>query len=370
MANGNSGVPSVYLHVIDDVVNKVRDEFISSGAGESVLSELQAMWEMKLVQCGVLPPNIQRPAPPKLTGTPTPVHDLNVPYEGHEEYETPTAEMLFPPTPLQTPIQTPLPGTGEHHLYQTPTPGEYAPVGDPRDISELKGGRPSHYMNPPSPWLGNQRPLGVDVNVAYVEGREEVDRGGSHQSLTQDFLMASSGKRKRDSFTPHHPPAEGVIPQQDGSGDTILEFILPETTSFPHSSKEHKEESVITQIDGNNDDSNNSYRLQGGSSEIYNSPVEPAELRAPTPAVGTPRLAKIEVLDDDEPPLNEDDDDDEDLDDLRQGEEETQTHHLVLAQFDRVSRTKSRWKCTLKDGIMHINNRDVLFNKANGEFEF
>lgn len=61
-----------------------------------------------------------------------------------------------------------------------------------------------------------------------------------------------------------------------------------------------------------------------------------AELRAPTPAVGTPRLAKIEVLDDDEPPLNEDDDDDEDLDDLRQGEEETQTHHLVLAQFDRV----------------------------------
>lgn len=40
--------------------------------------------------------------------------------------------------------------------------------------------------------------------------------------------MASSGKRKRDSFTPHHPPAEGVIPQQDGSGDTILEFILPE----------------------------------------------------------------------------------------------------------------------------------------------
>ena len=27
----------------------------------------------------------------------TPVHDLNVPYEGTEEYETPTADMLFPP---------------------------------------------------------------------------------------------------------------------------------------------------------------------------------------------------------------------------------------------------------------------------------
>lgn len=29
--------------------------------------------------------------------TPNPVHDLNVPYEGTEEFETPTADLLFPP---------------------------------------------------------------------------------------------------------------------------------------------------------------------------------------------------------------------------------------------------------------------------------
>lgn len=29
-----------------------------------------------------------------------------------------------------------------------------------------------------------------------------------------------------------------------------------------------------------------------------------------------------------------------------------------------MTRTKSRWKCTLKDGIMHINNKDILFNKV------
>ena len=38
--------------------------------------------------------------------------------------------------------------------------------------------------------------------------------------------------------------------------------------------------------------------------------------------------------DDDEPPLNENDDDD--LDDLDQGEDQN-THHLVLAQFDKVA---------------------------------
>lgn len=91
--------------------------------------------------------------------------------------------------------------------------------------------------------------------------------------------------------------------------------------------------------------------------------------------------------------MNEDDDDDDDLDDLEQGEEEPLTQHLVLAQFDKVisllsrndilrlgcchvllipsdqkwkqvTRTKSRWKCTLKDGIMHLNGRDILFNKV------
>ncbi|PRQ30936.1 putative transcription factor IIA, alpha/beta subunit [Rosa chinensis] len=46
------------------------------------------------------------------------------------------------------------------------------------------------------------------------------------------------------------------------------------------------------------------------------------------------------------------------------------TQNLVLAQFEKVKRTKSKWKCTLKDGIMHMNNRDILFNKATGDFDF
>ena len=44
----------------------------------------------------------ERPSVPKITpgAAITPVHDLNVPYEGNEEYETPTAEMLFPPVSI------------------------------------------------------------------------------------------------------------------------------------------------------------------------------------------------------------------------------------------------------------------------------
>ncbi|CAI9782119.1 unnamed protein product [Fraxinus pennsylvanica] len=99
-----------------------------------------------------------------------------------------------------------------------------------------------------------------------------------------------------------------------------------------------------------------------------------SEIQAATPAL----LPQNDTEDDDDDePLNEDDDDE--LDDVDQGED-LNTTHLILAQFDKittriefnleVTHTKSRWKCTLKDDIMHINNKDILFNKATGEFDF
>ena len=52
--------------------------------------------------------------------------------------------------------------------------------------------------------------------------------------------------------------------------------------------------------------------------------------------------------DDDEPPLNEEDDDE--LDDMEQGDDQN-THHLVLAQFDKVTTClhseQMSWDCNI-----------------------
>jgi len=32
--------------------------------------------------------------------------------------------------------------------------------------------------------------------------------------------------------------------------------------------------------------------------------------------------------------------------------------------FHQVTRTKNRWKCSLKDGIMHIEGREYAFSKG------
>jgi transcription initiation factor TFIIA large subunit len=55
---------------------------------------------------------------------------------------------------------------------------------------------------------------------------------------------------------------------------------------------------------------------------------------------------------------------------LDDNDDEPETDDLVLCQFEKVTRIKTKHKCSLKDGIMHLNGRDYHFHKATGEFEF
>ncbi|ORX95556.1 transcription factor IIA, alpha/beta subunit [Basidiobolus meristosporus CBS 931.73] len=62
-----------------------------------------------------------------------------------------------------------------------------------------------------------------------------------------------------------------------------------------------------------------------------------------------------------------------DLDDTDEdgcGEDGREVDHIVLCQYDKVTRTKNKWKCVLKDGIMFINGKEYLFQKASGDFEW
>lgn len=75
-----------------------------------------------------------------------------------------------------------------------------------------------------------------------------------------------------------------------------------------------------------------------------------------------PTIPQVDGNDDD---LNSDDD-------VSSGEEDAipTTQNVVLAQFEKVSRAKNKWKCTLKSGIMHLKGVDYLFNRATGEFDW
>ena len=51
-------------------------------------------------------------------------------------------------------------------------------------------------------------------------------------------------------------------------------------------------------------------------------------------------------------------------------EEDEQAPHVVIAQFEKVSHVKTKWKCQLKAGVMKLNGREYLFRSATGEMQF
>ncbi|KLJ08778.1 transcription initiation factor TFIIA large subunit [Blastomyces silverae] len=71
----------------------------------------------------------------------------------------------------------------------------------------------------------------------------------------------------------------------------------------------------------------------------------------------------------DEDAINSDLDDSEDmLDDHNDGDDAV--GQVMLCTYDKVQRVKSKWKCTLKDGILTSGGKEYVFHKGQGEFEW
>ncbi|CCD25067.1 transcription initiation factor IIA large subunit NDAI_0E02500 [Naumovozyma dairenensis CBS 421] len=74
------------------------------------------------------------------------------------------------------------------------------------------------------------------------------------------------------------------------------------------------------------------------------------------------------LLDNDEVGSELDDSDDDYL--ISEGEDDGPDENLMLCLYDKVTRTKARWKCSLKDGIVTIAHKDYSFQKAQVEAEW
>jgi len=65
-----------------------------------------------------------------------------------------------------------------------------------------------------------------------------------------------------------------------------------------------------------------------------------------------------------EPLGSEDDISDEDASDL------FETDNVVVCQYDKITRARNKWKFHLKDGIMNLNGKDYVFQRATGDAEW
>jgi len=139
-----------------------------------------------------------------------------------------------------------------------------------------------------------------------------------------------------------NPKSNNSLPQHDGASDMTTEQI--DNLIFNRLAEKQK---TIPQYDGSGE--KKSKKSTKKTQKVKQEEPTPEEDSLATTGEGDEEL-------------------DSDLDDP--DDEEPETDHIVLCQFEKVTRIKNKRKCNLKDGVMHINGRDYLFNKAQGEFDW
>ncbi|KAI8993966.1 transcription factor IIA, alpha/beta subunit [Trametes punicea] len=115
-------------------------------------------------------------------------------------------------------------------------------------------------------------------------------------------------------------------------------------------------------------------QVDGPSSSSSESPSPPPSQnyapRASHPSLPQPSQTSSTTKADDSEAINSDlDDSDSDVEE--EGiEGGAADQDIVFCTYDKVARVKNKWKCVLKDGMIHINGKDYLFAKCSGEFEW
>ncbi|EGG21004.1 transcription factor IIA [Cavenderia fasciculata] len=288
---------SVYRHIIDDVIRCIRVEFLNEGLDDSIIMELQNMWETRLNQAE------PQQAPPQ-------------PQDAISTTATTTST------------------SSTNHIQSAPEQVRQS-LNSLRQInsSPQSFGKPQQFM-PKN-----------DIVATTLAGLSN-NGNTSTTSTTSSTTTTTSASSSTGTTSPNQqqqqqlPSAHSLrsimnIPQNDGSFESKEEmdqYIIDKLSKNQNQSCSFS--ITIPQLDGN------------GGDEVGE---EDMEEHRPDASV------------DPQDSLNSDLDDDEEDD---QGQE---IEHFVLCQYEKVSRIKNKRKCVLKDGVMHLNGRDYLFNKANGE---
>ncbi|KAI3432220.1 hypothetical protein D9Q98_003782 [Chlorella vulgaris] len=261
-----------YQEIIDGVVGRVKPSFNEEGIDESVLDEVRALWEAKLVATGVV-------------GEPS-----------NEGAQVIQSHSMMPRPGGWGPGALPL-GIQQQQLqqaqaqYMAMRPGFHPGMAQGMQMmQQMPGGAPN-------------------MNMAYA----------MMQAQAQAQAAAAEQKRKLDlgAAGPSGQPAaktQRTIPQQDGPADDAA----------------------------------------AGGEEAGGEDAAAAESGA---------AAAAEEEDDD--PLTEDDGEGsgDDVD-------EAAVTNVVLGQFEKVQRSKNKWKVVLKDCILTLDGRDYLLRRCTGEMEF
>merc|ERR1712071_539582 len=309
MAANQVLVGKLYRGVMEEVVSHVRDAFLDEGADEAVLQELKQIWENKLGASKVIDP-ITDPAETSLQNRLQQSHQSSA--SGVNQASQQSAAQN-----KQGTNKTVTSGTSAVQNTVAAPAVRMVPV----QITV-----PAHQGVPNS----TAKSITVQVPAHALQGGEagkKLQAVLSSPTVTAALALpvelATNVLQQHINAALQPSPAERTQPRIDNAGVQQLDG--------PQDSSDEEEDDAEDEEDDADDDDERD--------ENEENP--------------------------DEEPLNSEDDvSDEDPGVL------FETENVVVCQYDKITRSRNRWKFHLKDGIMNINGRDYVFQRANGDAEW
>ena len=176
-----------------------------------------------------------------------------------------------------------------------------------------------------------------------VDGRERRRADGMIRRQVEEAGQTMEAGGLLLPLRQHRPKAPRQRRRPDAANDEPQRALsatpIPSAAPLPSSSRAATSAGSISQLDGGND----------------------ADTRIQREAT--------DMAEEDEDAINSDLDDPDDGLNNNDDDEDTNTP-IMLCMYDKVQRTKNKWKCILKDGVLTVGGREYVFQKGTGEFEW
>lgn len=430
MLTNSSPVGKIYLSIIDDVIESMRELFLDEGIEDRVLDDLRHLWETKIMQSKAMEDfrknNInssnfvlQLPASysqPEQDITATAVITTGPKARTYPIVKTgpETVATFSLPAGLTYPVQIPAGVTlqtasGQLYKVNVPVVVTQAPAGQqplPRAIPKIPQPAPVHtapaHEVAPSTLSNatkvalaaqantNPVPVPEQKNTQPQQVPEVLDVDAEDIPTSPSPLLAGEGEDGDEplNLSMNASPSH-LIDFQMSATTTDIDDILKEVIEKEREKARNLDPtkadddlgldldysalSDIVQLDGaadNSEDDEVTVLEEKDFLGIINAEAIKALQEVDDSSDGNgissnsdSEEAKEEVEDED--PLNSGDDViEQDIPDL------FDTDNVIVCQYDKIHRSKNRWKFHLKDGVMTYEGRDYVFSKAVGEAEW
>lgn len=351
MSHGN-GIAEIYKSVIADVINNMKEAFLDENIDVDVLSQLKKEWEDKVNSSGCvdLESNVPPPAPRQ---------------QQQQQQHIPVAPVR--PNPLPNRMAQ---NIQQHPGRSTMATLQAAQMGDNPIRMSYAGQQGQH----PQPVRMVQQQF-QGGNMHFPQGPFVVVQQGVPMVMPNNFQQRLVHQQQQNQQQQGNQLTH--MNQMDGNGGSESDG---EGCSAPLPVRQKKTKASI-KVRGTGASQKKAMKVLGsmlkeiqldgggGGMSDSSSDDEAEDDDDPLRRIAD-RMGNGEVEDGDqvaeEEPLNSEDDqsDDEDLTQLFDAD------NVVMCQFEKVNRARTKWKFQLKDGIMHIDKKDYCFQKCSGEAEW